>query len=94
MSSRHIPTVLAGDTIQLTWVSSQTTLSDNYAAIFNDQETLVSSAAMVDSGNGHYYGNYTSAVGSDGYYVAELGGDIDSLPRKKRLRFKVSVTEV
>jgi hypothetical protein len=94
MSSRQLSQFLAGNTIQFTWVSSTVTLENNYAAVFNDQETLVSSATMTSSGNGHYYANYTCAVGSDGYYVAELGGDVLSLPRRTRLRFKVSVTEV
>jgi hypothetical protein len=85
---------LPGDTIQFTWVSSNTTLTSGYAAVYDRNEILVSSSTLTDSGNGHYYADYTTSVGSDGYYVVELSGNINSLPRKRRIRFKVADVEV
>lgn len=92
--SRRIQRFLPNDTAKFSWVDSGTTLTNGFLAVENDQGTIVSSMAMADSGNGHYYAFYTTAVGSDGYYVGEMGGDIGGYPYRRRVRFQVNVFEV
>ena len=94
MGSRLIKKILPGDTGKMTWVNSGATLDTPYAFVENNQGTIISSETVVDSGNGHYFALHTTAVGSDGFYVMELGGDIGGYPYKRRRRFEVTVFEV
>lgn len=84
---------LIGDTVRLTWVSSDITPSTILANVYNNAETLVGSGSMVSSGNGHYYYDYT-IPNTTGYYVAETLATINSLPYKRRTKFKAVTGEV
>lgn len=50
-----IITEYIGSTLRATFVCSGATISGGYSALFDSSETLVSSSAAVDSGNGHLY---------------------------------------
>ena len=84
---------LIGDTIAITWVNSGVTPTAIGAAIYNGSETLVSSASMTSSGNGHYYRLYT-LPNTPGYFVAETIATISGNPYKNRIRFKAIRGEV
>lgn len=84
---------LIGDTIKFTWVSSGVVPSSIYAAIFDGNESLVNSASMVSSGNGHFYSLYTVSD-SAGFYVSEMKAIVNSKPYKKRVRFQAVLEEV
>lgn len=83
---------LIGTTIELSWVSSASTPTDIYAAVYDGTETMVSSMTLSSSGNGHYYVDYTVPT-STGYYVVEYTATISSKPYKKRKRFQTVRTE-
>lgn len=85
---------LIGDTIRVTWVSSGTVPDSITAAIYNGQEVLVESGSMVSSGNGHYYYNFTIPDSGQQFYVAETVSYVNSLPYKRRVRFKAILSEV
>lgn len=78
---------LIGDTVKLTWVNSGVTPSAISGALYNGSDTLVSSAAMTSSGNGHYYLDIT-VPNSLGFYVAETLATVNSLPYKNRIKFR------
>lgn len=78
---------LIGDTMKITWVHSGTAPSSISAAIYTGSEALVNSAAMVSSGDGHYYSLYT-LPNSVGFYVAETLATISGKPYKNRMKFK------
>lgn len=84
---------LIGDTIQITMVNSGVTPSSAIASVFDENETLIDSASMVSSGNGHYYHDHTVS-NSLGYYVAETLSTINSKPYKNRVKFKAVTGEV
>ena len=88
-----IPKKVIGNTIQVTWVSSGQTPDPIIAAIYNGSDTLVNSAAMVDSGNGHFYHNYT-LPNTTGFYVAETIATIGGNPYKNRITFQAVTGEV
>jgi hypothetical protein len=46
---------IAGTTLKLTWVNSGVTPSDICMSLLDRDETVVSSASAVSSGNGHYF---------------------------------------
>ena len=93
MSSR-IKKFLPNDTAKFTWVNTGATLDSGYLKVEDNDEAVVSSVALTSSGDGHYFGLYTTPVGSDGYYVGELGGNISGNPYTRRIRFQVKVFEV
>jgi hypothetical protein len=72
----------AGDTRQFVWISSGTAPTSIYAAIFTGSETLVSSASMTSSGNGHYYANVTLPL-SLGMFSAQTGATVSGKPYKR-----------
>lgn len=51
----QVEEVIAGTTIMVTWVSSATPVSSGWSAIFSGSESLISSAQMVDSGDGRHW---------------------------------------
>lgn len=61
---------IAGTTIRLTWVSSGTIPSGAASSLISGSETLVSSVAAVDSGNGHLYAVHDVPT-SGGWYINE-----------------------
>ncbi len=89
----NIRSVLIGNTIRLTWISSGATPSPITAAIFTGSETLVSSVSMTDSGNGHYFADYTVSS-LQGYFVYESTATINSLPYKNRTKYRTVLEEV
>ena len=84
---------LVGDTLKVTWVSSGTSPSQANHAIYNGAEVLVNSETMTDSGDGHWYSNYT-VPNSNQNMVAETVVWVNSYPYKKRTPFKVTRQEV
>ena len=84
---------IIGDTIELSWVSSGSSPSDIYAAVYDGDETMVDSMTLSSSGNGHYFFDYTLPT-STGYYVVEYVATISSNPYKSRKRFKTVRNEV
>jgi hypothetical protein len=84
---------LCGDTIKIRWVNSGTSPSSIYAAAYTGSETLVDSAAMVDSGNGHYYHLHT-IPSTPGYYVAETLATIAGKPYKNRTPYRAVLKDV
>ena len=89
-----IKQVLIGDTIKVTWVSSATVPSQATMIIRNGSDTAVSSVAMISSGSGHFYANYTIPDSGSQYYVAETIVFVSSLQYKKRTKFKAILGEV
>jgi len=85
---------LIGNTIRLTWVSSDITPSTIIAAVYDKNETLVDSASMVSSGNGHYYHDHTIVDSGQAFYVAQTLATINGKPYKDRKRFQAILGEV
>jgi len=88
-----IKNILIGDTVRLTWVSSGAVPSAISSSVFDGSDTLINSASMSSSGNGHYFSDYT-VPSSTGYYVAQTDATLDGLPYKNRTKFKVVKQEV
>ena len=70
---------LKGNTVDITWVSSGVTPTDIFALVYNGSETLVHSATMSSSGNGHYYNAFT-IPNSRGFYSCKTTATINSNP--------------
>lgn len=85
---------LVGDTIKLTWVSSDAAPSSIHYAVYDGSETLVDSDAMVSSGSGHYYGFFTIPDSGGLYYVAEAAATVGGKPFRRRVKFKAVTDEV
>lgn len=85
--------LIGGDTFKAKWISSGDTFNPITANIYNGNEVLVNSGAMVSSGNGHYYFNYTT-VSTPGYYVCVMQGYINSLSYIRREWFRLVTMEV
>lgn len=75
-----------GDTVVFTWVNSGVSMSP-FLAVYDGNETLVNSITMTSSGNGHYFGLYTTT--SLGYYVGKMQGTLNAKPYVRPRRFKV-----
>lgn len=90
-----VPNYLIGDTRRVKWVSSGESPTDISAAFRsgNSSETVVASATMTDSGNGHYWANLT-VPNTPGFYVAETLATISGYPYRRRLRFRAVASEV
>ena len=90
-----IPNYLTGDTRRVKWVSSGEAPSDISAAFRagDTSETVVTSATMIDSGNGHYWANLIVPY-TPGFYVAETSAVINGYPYRRRLRFRAVMSEV
>ena len=85
--------VVAGSTIKLKFISSGDTFSPIYVDVRNGDETLVHSATMASSGNGHYYYSYTVPT-SSGFYSARMKGYVNSLAYIKPEWFRILPMEV
>jgi len=87
--------VIAGDTIKFTAISSGDTFTSTRMNILTGSETVIASATLSSSGDGHYYYNYTIPYsGPPGFYVGEMLMYVNSLSYIKKHRFKVTVGEV
>jgi hypothetical protein len=84
---------LCGDTIKVRWVNSGITPSAIIGAVYTGSETLVDSAAMVSSGDGHYYHLHT-VPNTPGYYVAQTLATISGKPYKNRSQFRAVLMDV
>ena len=84
---------LPGDTAKVLWTNSGVTPDALVATLLTGSESLVFSADMVSSGNGHYY-SYVTLPDTVGYYVAETQAIISGLPFKRRVRLRVINLEV
>lgn len=85
-----------GDSVQFTWINSGTTATDLHHEVYDGDETLVSSATMSSSGNGHYYSFFTipDSSGAVGYYHARLKGSIEGIQFVRSHQFKAVSWEV
>ena len=84
---------LCGDTIKIKWINSGVTPSPIIAAAYTGSETIVDSAAMVSSGDGHYYHLHT-VPSTPGYYVAQTLATISGKPYKNRTKYRAVLTDV
>jgi hypothetical protein len=87
-----LPRILTGDTATFTFISSGDTPSPITLAIIDKDDTVVSSVAMTDSGNGHYYAN--AYVNTPGFYTAEWKATIGGNPYRRREPFQAVMLEV
>ena len=84
---------LIGDTVKVTWVSSDVTPSAIVCSVFNGSEVLVDSGTMTSSGNGHYYYLHT-VPDTAGFYVAQTLATINGDPYKRRVKYQAQRQEV
>lgn len=59
MSNRNTVEALAGDTLKLTWINSGAVAGTIFSTLLDRNHAMVSSAAGVSSGDGHYYALHT-----------------------------------
>lgn len=85
--------VLIGDTRKVKWISSGASATAIHFAVYNGAETLVDSATMTDSGNGHYYGWHT-IPNTPGYYVVQTTATVGGRPFKNRFRYLAMLEDV
>jgi hypothetical protein len=84
--------VQVSDTFKQTFINSGATASPIIASIISGSESVVSSGAGVDSGNGHYY--RMTSVDTPGFYVSQWDATISGNAYKRKLRFKAIMNEV
>lgn len=84
---------LCGDTIKVRWINSGVTPTALIAAAYTGSETIVDSAAMVSSGDGHYYHLHT-IPNTPGYYVAQTLATISGKPYKNRTPYRAVLMDV
>lgn len=84
---------LIGDTVEVSWINSGITPSAIHYAAYNGSETLVDSAAMTSSGNGHYFGLHT-VPNSAGFYVVYTIATISGKPFKRAEKYEAVTYEV
>lgn len=90
---RDIINVQAGSTKKISWVSSGNVADSIYAALFTGSETLISSVAMTNSGNGFYWTRITMPD-SNAFFVVETKAVVETFPFKKRKFVKTDMMEV
>ena len=84
--------ILYGHTKKSTWVSSGVTATTIYVAIYDGNESLVTSMSMTSSGNGYYYAVVTYP-NTEGFYVEEWNAVVSTKTYKKRERFQIVLSE-
>lgn len=90
MSTRDF---LCGDTVKMKWVNSGVSPSAIIAAVYNGSGAIVDSAAMVSSGDGHYYHLHT-IPDTPGYYVAQTIATVVGKPYKNRTPYRALLMDV
>ena len=90
--SNGLTEVLVGDTFKQTFINSGSTASPIVASIISGSETIVSSGAGVDSGNGHYF--FQAMVDTPGYYISQWDATISGNAFKRKQRIKAILNEV
>lgn len=90
----NIENELVGDTLKATWVNSTNSPSSLNCSVYDGNEILVDSAAMVDSGDGfHFYHNHT-IPNTPGWYVVQTLATIGGKPYKRRFKYRAILDEV
>jgi len=84
---------LCGDTIKVRWINSGVTPTTIVGAVYTGSETIVDSAAMASSGDGHYYHLHT-VPNTPGYYVAQTLATISGKPYKNRTAYRAVIRDV
>jgi hypothetical protein len=84
---------LCGDTIKVRWINSGVTPTTLIAAAYTGSETIIDSASMVSSGDGHYYHLHT-IPDTPGYYVAQTLATISGKPYKNRTAYRAVLKDV
>lgn len=84
---------LIGDTVEISWINSGITPSAINAAVYTGSETIVDSASMTSSGNGHYFYLHT-VPSTPGLYVAQTLATIGGKPFKRREKYEAVTYEV
>ncbi|MHB1099293.1 MAG: hypothetical protein ACYCZR_07030 [Burkholderiales bacterium] len=85
--------LLCGDTVKIRWINSGVTPTTLIGAVYTGSETIVDSAAMVSSGDGHYYHLHT-VPNTPGYYVAQTLATISGKPYKNRAAYRAVIRDV
>lgn len=85
--------ILCGTTRVMTWVNSGITPTGLSVSVLAGSSTLVSSAAMTSSGNGHYYQPVTLPT-TPGFYVVRWQATIGGKPYKNEVRIRTILGEV
>ena len=83
----------AGTTREFYWVNSGVTPSEIYFNLIDGAESVVNSASMVSSGNGHYYYNQTLPT-SAGFWIGMIHATINTKPYIKKIAFRTILNEV
>jgi len=89
----YIKQRIIGDTVRLTWVSSGAVADSIGVAAYDSDETVVGTVAMVSSGNGHYYGDYTLS-NTPGYIVFQTTAWVSSYRYVNRVKLNKVLEEV
>lgn len=84
---------LIGNTRKVSWVNSGVTVGSLTLTVYANSEVLVDSSAMVDSGNGHWYGLHT-IPNTPGFYVVQTLGIISNKPYKNRFKYQAVLEDV
>lgn len=82
-----------GTTRQVFWINSDTVPTNMLFNLIDGAETVITSAPMVSSGNGHYYYDMT-VPDSEGYYTAQVTCTIGLKPYKNKTPFRAVLEEV
>ena len=84
---------LVGETMKVLWTNSGVTPDALNVSIIDGDETLIYSADMVSSGNGHYYA-YVQVSCDPGFYAAQTNALISGMPFPRKQRFQTILLEV
>lgn len=86
---------IQGDTLRIEWINSGAAPSAVTYSIWTSIGSFqsVGSGPLTNSGNGHYYADYTTPT-SPGYYVAKTSATIAGKPYIRAMKFKVISMEV
>ncbi len=85
---------LVGDTIRISWINSGVIPEEIYTSISNEDAMLVSSGAMISSGNGHYYFPFFVPDSGPQFYSALTTSVINSYTYRRCIRFQALVSGV
>ena len=84
---------LPGDTFKYTWINSGTTVSSLSYVVMNGSESIVNTGTLTNSGDGHYFEDYT-VPNTEGYYTFKSEAFVNSKPYLRTKRFRVIELEV
>lgn len=85
---------LVGDTVKVTWINSGVAPDSSVTgALWDDDETAVSSFTLSDSGDGHWYA-FIRVPNTPGFYRATSKAAIDSNEYKNSIGFRAIEGEI